>query len=143
MPEGELLVLDESYNANPASVAAALALLSNLKTGKGGRRVAVLGDMLELGAFGEDLHRGLSHDIERYGIDKVYVSGPLMKNLWDALPAAKRGGHAMQSSEIVEGLIKDLRAGDCVMVKGSLGSRMGPVVEALKAKWPQSGKEDN
>jgi UDP-N-acetylmuramoyl-tripeptide--D-alanyl-D-alanine ligase len=72
----------------------------------------------------------------------VHAVGPLMRNLWDALPPAKRGVHAQLSSGIVEELFKDLRAGDCVMVKGSLGSRMGPVVEALKAKWPQSRKED-
>jgi UDP-N-acetylmuramoyl-tripeptide--D-alanyl-D-alanine ligase len=143
MPDGQLLLLDESYNANPASVGAALALLSNLKPGKSGRRIAVLGDMLELGEFGEDLHRNLSHDIERHGIDRVYAAGPLMKHLWDVLPASKRGAYAAQSSEIVDDLIHDLRPGDCVMVKGSLGSRMGPVVEALKAKWPQSQKEDN
>lgn len=143
MPEGELLLLDESYNANPASVAAALALLSNLKPTKNGRRIAVLGDMLELGAFGPDLHRTLSHDIERHGIDRVYVAGPLMKHLWDVLPAAKRGAYAPLSDTIVETLINDLRAGDCVMVKGSLGSKMGPVVEALKVKWPLCQKEDN
>ncbi len=142
MPNGELLLLDESYNANPASVSAALALLSNLKPGKSGRRIAVLGDMLELGEFGPDLHRTLSHDIERHGIDRVHAAGPLMKYLWDALPASKRGTYAVQSSAIVDELIFDLRPGDCVMIKGSLGSRMGPVVEALKAKWPQSQKED-
>jgi UDP-N-acetylmuramoyl-tripeptide--D-alanyl-D-alanine ligase len=139
---GDILLLDESYNANPASVAAALALLSNLKAGKNGRRVAVLGDMLELGEFGPDLHRNLSHDIERHGIDKVHAAGPLMKHLWDALPASRRGTYAAESVALIEPLTHDLHAGDCVMVKGSLGSRMGPVVEALKAKWPQARKED-
>jgi UDP-N-acetylmuramoyl-tripeptide--D-alanyl-D-alanine ligase len=142
-PDGDILLLDESYNANPASVAAALALLSNLKTSRNGRRVAVLGDMLELGEFGPELHRTLAHDIERYGIDRVFACGPLMRNLWDALPNAKRGGYAEQSSGLVAELENNLRAGDCVMVKGSLGSRMGPVVEALKAKWPEKQKEDN
>jgi UDP-N-acetylmuramoyl-tripeptide--D-alanyl-D-alanine ligase len=142
MPEGELLLLDESYNANPASVSAALALLSNLKPTKNGRRIAVLGDMLELGEFGPDLHRTLSHDIERHGIDRVYVAGPLMQNLWDVLPAGKQGAYAPVSAAIVSDLIGDLRAGDCVMIKGSLGSKMGPIVDALKAKWPLSQKED-
>jgi UDP-N-acetylmuramoyl-tripeptide--D-alanyl-D-alanine ligase len=142
MPDGELLLLDESYNANPASVAAAIALLANLKPTKHGRRIAVLGDMLELGEFGADLHRNLSHDIDRHGIDRAYVAGPLMRHLWDALPLSKRGFYAEQSFALTENLINDLHAGDCVMVKGSLGSRMGPVVEALKAKWPQSQKED-
>jgi UDP-N-acetylmuramoyl-tripeptide--D-alanyl-D-alanine ligase len=142
MPNGQLLLLDESYNANPASVAAALALLSNLKREKNGRRIAVLGDMLELGEFGPDLHRNLSHDIERYGIDKVYAAGPLMRHLWDALPKAKRGAYADQSSGLTDELIRALRPGDCVMIKGSLGSRMGPVVDALKKQWPLSQKED-
>jgi UDP-N-acetylmuramoyl-tripeptide--D-alanyl-D-alanine ligase len=141
-PNGELLLLDESYNANPASVAAALALLANLKPTKSGRRIAVLGDMLELGEFGEDLHRNLSHDIEHAGIDRVYAAGPLMKHLWDVLPKEKRGGYAPQSASLTEMLVNELRAGDCVMVKGSLGSRMGPIVEALKTKWPQSLRED-
>jgi UDP-N-acetylmuramoyl-tripeptide--D-alanyl-D-alanine ligase len=142
MPDGELLLLDESYNANPASVSAALALLSNLKPSKNGRRIAVLGDMLELGEFGPDLHRTLSHDIERHGIDRVFVAGPLMQNLWNVLPAGKRGAYASVSESIVGDLIGDLKAGDCVMIKGSLGSKMGPVVEALKAKWPLSQKDD-
>jgi UDP-N-acetylmuramoyl-tripeptide--D-alanyl-D-alanine ligase len=141
-PDGELLLLDESYNANPASVVAALALLSNLKSGRSGRRIAVLGDMLELGQFGEDLHRNLSHDIERNGIDRVYAAGPLMKHLWDVLPKEKRGGYAPQSTNLIEMLVNDLRANDCVMVKGSNGSRMSPIVEALKTKWPQSPRED-
>ncbi len=143
LPGGEALLLDESYNANPASVAAALALLSTLKPGKNGRRIAVLGDMLELGAFAEDLHRGLAKDMERNGIDRVHAAGPLMKHLWDALPEAKRGAHADLSSNLLDDVMSDLRAGDCVMVKGSLGSRMGPIVEALKAKWPQRQIDEN
>jgi UDP-N-acetylmuramoyl-tripeptide--D-alanyl-D-alanine ligase len=139
---GEALLLDESYNANPASVAAALALFSSLRPQKGGRRIAVLGDMLELGEFGPDLHRKILHDIERHGIDKVYLAGPLMKHLWDVLPAAKRGQHAAQANELIESLTNSVQAGDCVMVKGSLGSRMAPIVDALRMKWPERRKED-
>jgi UDP-N-acetylmuramoyl-tripeptide--D-alanyl-D-alanine ligase len=139
---GDALLLDESYNANPASVAAAIALLATMKTGRNGRRIAVLGDMLELGDFGPDLHRTLTHDIERHGIDRVHAAGPLMKHLWNALPEAKRGFYAENSSALIDEISTDLRVGDCVMVKGSLGSRMGPIVEALKARWPQRQKED-
>ncbi len=142
MPDGEILLLDESYNANPASVAAALALLANLKPGKNGRRIAVLGDMLELGAFGPQLHRKLADEIERHSIDQVYAVGPLMQNLWKATPLAKRGGYAEKSDDITSALMEGLQSGDCVMIKGSLGSRMGPVVEALKKKWPLSQKDD-
>lgn len=143
MDGGEALLLDESYNANPASVAAALALLATMKTGKSGRRIAVLGDMLELGEFGPDLHRQLAHDIERNGIDRVHTVGPLMKNLWDALPAGKRGSHHATSATLMDDLGHDLHAGDCLIVKGSNGSRMGPVVDALKTKWPEARKDDN
>jgi UDP-N-acetylmuramoyl-tripeptide--D-alanyl-D-alanine ligase len=134
--QGSLLLLDESYNANPASVAAAFALLGTLKPGKNGRRVAVLGDMLELGDFGPDLHRDLAKGIDANSIDLVFTAGPLMRHLYDAIPPAKRGFHAEQSAALVDVLRSALHAGDCVMVKGSLGSRMGPVVEALKAHWP-------
>jgi UDP-N-acetylmuramoyl-tripeptide--D-alanyl-D-alanine ligase len=136
MGQGSVLLLDESYNANPASVAAALALLETLKPGKNGRRIAVLGDMLELGNFGPDLHRDLATGVAAHGIDLVFTAGPLMRNLYDAIPPGKRGFHADQSAALVDVLKTTLRSGDCVMVKGSLGSRMGPVVEALKAHWP-------
>jgi UDP-N-acetylmuramoyl-tripeptide--D-alanyl-D-alanine ligase len=133
---GTLLLLDESYNANPASVAAGFALLSTLKPGKSGRRIAVLGDMLELGSFGEDLHRALADGIAQFDIDLVYAAGPLMKQLYDAIPPAKQGYYVSKSADLVEPLKHALRGGDCVMVKGSLGSRMAPIVEALKAYWP-------
>jgi UDP-N-acetylmuramoyl-tripeptide--D-alanyl-D-alanine ligase len=142
METGEALLLDESYNANPASVAAALALLSNLRPEKSGRRIAVLGDMLELGEFGPDLHRKLLHDIERHGIDQVYLAGPLMKHLWDVLPSAKRGTYAAHSNELIEALSHAVQAGDSVVVKGSLGSRMALIVDALKLRWPERRKED-
>jgi UDP-N-acetylmuramoyl-tripeptide--D-alanyl-D-alanine ligase len=133
---GSVLLLDESYNANPASVSAAFALLATLKPGRDGRRVAVLGDMLELGDFGPELHRDLAKGLDAHGIDLLFTAGPLMRHLHDALPPGKRGFHAEHSAALVDVLKKQLRAGDCVMVKGSLGSRMGPVVEALKAHWP-------
>jgi UDP-N-acetylmuramoyl-tripeptide--D-alanyl-D-alanine ligase len=134
--QGAVLLLDESYNANPASVSAALALLGTLKPGKNGRRIAVLGDMLELGDFGPDLHRGLAQGIAQHHVDLVYTAGPLMQHLFEAISPGVRGAHAEKSAALIDVLKASLRAGDCVMVKGSLGSRMGPVVEALKAHWP-------
>jgi UDP-N-acetylmuramoyl-tripeptide--D-alanyl-D-alanine ligase len=142
VPGGRAVLLDESYNANPASVSAGLALLATLGAKTKGRRIAVLGDMLELGEFGPDLHRQIALDIQRHGIDKAYLAGPLMKNLWDALPAAIRGAHANTSAELVETVSGSLQDGDCVMVKGSLGSRMGVIVAALKDKWTHSGGEN-
>jgi UDP-N-acetylmuramoyl-tripeptide--D-alanyl-D-alanine ligase len=136
-PEGDVLMLDESYNANPASVAAALALLAQMKPGKNGRRIAVLGDMLELGEFGPDLHRGIAKDIAAQGTDMLYAAGPLMQHLWDATPSDKRGAYALTSQALLPEVLAGLRPGDCVMIKGSLGSRMGLIAEALRKAWPE------
>ena len=132
LPGGSAFVLDESYNANPASVEAALALLGQVATGARGRRIAVLGDMLELGPRGRALHRGLSAPIERNAIDLVFCCGELMRALWQALPAGRRGGYAEDSAALEAQVLSAVRAGDVVMVKGSLGSRMAPIVKALQ-----------
>ena len=141
VPGGELLLIDESYNANPASVRAALALLGNAKPGLGGRRIAVLGDMLELGVHGPALHAELAGPIDAAGVDILFAAGSLMENLWEKVPAHRRGAHAGTSEAIRDGLLAGLRAGDVVMIKGSLGSRMGPLVEAIKAAHPPVRKE--
>lgn len=141
VPGGELLLIDESYNANPVSMSAALALLAQAQTGKNGRRIAVLGDMLELGPFGPQLHAELAKAVDDYGIDFIYTSGPLMRNLWDALPPAKQGANASTSTELSDQLLAQLRAGDAVMIKGSLGSKMGLVVEALRKKFAAAKKD--
>jgi UDP-N-acetylmuramoyl-tripeptide--D-alanyl-D-alanine ligase len=123
-------VIDESYNANPASMAAALALLGNAKS----RRVAVLGDMLELGADALRIHAELAGPVEEAQVDLVFASGPLMKALWDALPAKRRGAYARSSAELMPSVVAALRDGDSVLVKGSNGSKMALIVEALKAR---------
>jgi UDP-N-acetylmuramoyl-tripeptide--D-alanyl-D-alanine ligase len=84
---GELLLIDESYNANPASVRAALALLANARVGRVGRRIAVLGDMLELGDHGPALHAELFEAMDAASVDVLYAAGPLMANLWARVPA--------------------------------------------------------
>jgi UDP-N-acetylmuramoyl-tripeptide--D-alanyl-D-alanine ligase len=131
LPEGPALVIDESYNANPTSMRAALALLGQAPLGPGGRRIAVLGDMLELGPTSEDLHRGLVDAIRDNNIDLVYCAGPLMAVLWQALPSARRGGYAKTAAELEPQVVAVVRAGDALMVKASAGSRMGPIVKAL------------
>ena len=138
---GSFLLIDESYNANPVSMAAALALLSRAKPGKGGRRIAVLGDMLELGAHGPSLHEGLAKELDANHVDSLYASGPLMNHLWKKTPAKQRGAYADNSADIRDGLLDELRAGDVVMVKGSLGSRMGPLVDAIKARFAPLNKD--
>ena len=121
-------VIDESYNANPASMAAALALLGHAK----GRKLAVLGDMLEMGEGGPALHAALIEPIAAAHADLVFASGPQMKALWDALPASRRGAYAEDSAALAPKLTSILKPGDTVLVKGSLGSRMAVIVEALK-----------
>jgi len=132
LPGGPALVLDDSYNANPASVDAALALLGQTPIGPRGRRIAVLGDMLELGARGRALHRGLLAPVVANGVDLIFCCGPLMRALWQALPASRRGGYAENSAALEAQVLSAVRAGDVVMVKGSLGSRMAPIVKALQ-----------
>jgi UDP-N-acetylmuramoyl-tripeptide--D-alanyl-D-alanine ligase len=141
MNGGELMLIDESYNANPASVGAALALLGASQPGWRGRRIAVLGDMLELGPQGPELHAGLLEPMDAAKVDVLYAAGPLMANLWDRVPGERRGAYAATSEALRDALLAGLRPGDVVMIKGSLGSRMGPLVEAIRAAYPPLSKE--
>jgi UDP-N-acetylmuramoyl-tripeptide--D-alanyl-D-alanine ligase len=136
---GSFVLIDEAYNANPASMTAALAVLGSLPRARAARRVAVLGDMLELGALSDTLHESLAAAIEAAGIDTVFCCGPHMAALFAALPEAKRGAWSENSDGLKDGLLSAIRAGDALMIKGSLGSRMGPVVEAIKQKFPRAG----
>jgi len=132
LPDGSATLLDESYNANPASMRAALAVLGQTA----GRRIAVLGDMLELGPSSGDLHADLASPVEAAGVDLVFTCGPQMQHLHDALPAGRRGCHAADSAALALALLEALRPGDAVLVKGSLGSRMARVVTALLEAGP-------
>jgi UDP-N-acetylmuramoyl-tripeptide--D-alanyl-D-alanine ligase len=137
VPGGTALLIDESYNANPASMRAAIALLGAAPVGQRGRRIAVLGDMLELGPQGRELHRALANVIEEKGIDLVFCSGPLMHHLWEALPSRARGGYAETAAALESAVVAAIGAGDAVMVKGSLGSKMGPIVKELEKQFPK------
>ena len=121
-------IIDESYNANPASMAAALALLKTAP----GRRIAVLGDMLEMGEGGLVHHAGLAVPIADADIDLVFAAGPQMQALWDTLPSTRRGAWAATAAELKPRVLAALAAGDTVLVKGSNGSRMSLIIEALK-----------
>lgn len=133
LPDGAALLIDESYNANPTSMRAALALLGQASIAPNGRRIAVLGDMLELGPTGAELHRGLLAPIRQHGVDLVFCAGPLMHALWQALPSEVRGGYAESAGALEADVVAAVHGGDAVMIKGSLGSKMGPMVKALVA----------
>ncbi len=139
---GEATLIDESYNANPASMAAALQVLGCTTVGPHGRRIAVLGDMLELGPASAALHRGLNEAIKANHIDLVYCCGPLMRNLWDALSTGKRGFYAESAAALEAQAVAAIRAGDTIMVKGSLGSKMKTIVNALERRFPGKAAHD-
>jgi UDP-N-acetylmuramoyl-tripeptide--D-alanyl-D-alanine ligase len=141
-PGGRITLLDESYNGNPASMRAAIENLGRLPVEGRGRRIAVLGDMLELGPTGPELHRGLAEPLIANTIDKVFTCGPLMKGLHESLPSAMRGAYAASASELEPLVLDAIRGGDTVTVKGSLGTRMGPIVKAILARFPAVPAED-
>lgn len=125
-------LIDDAFNANPASMAAGLKVLSAARPKGRGRRVAVLGDMLELGPDAARLHADLAHDTAIARIDRVHTAGALMAHLNQALPEAKRGLHFASAAELAHALPTDLRAGDILLVKGSKGSLMSRVADALR-----------
>ncbi len=126
-------LIDESYNANPTAMRAAFRVVALIDPGRGGRRIAILGDMLELGENAARMHADLALPIKAANIDLVYTTGTLMKNLFDALPANQRGVHKDTSAELAEIVPDVLVPGDVVMIKGSRGAKMDLVVEALRA----------
>lgn len=126
---GTALLLDESYNASAPSVRAALAVLA-LQPAT--RRIAVLGDMRELGEASAAEHAGLAPEVVAHA-DLLFACGPEMRRLYDAVPETKRAAHAATSAELAPLVLAALRPGDAVLVKGSLGSRMAAVINALPA----------
>lgn len=135
---GDIIVIDESYNASPVSMKAALAVLGGQIPQAASRRIAVLGDMLELGDQSAEKHKDLLAPILENDIDLVFTAGPEMTNLASALPKAVNGGHEANSEQLAERVIDVVKAGDIVTVKGSAGSKMGVVVDALLALSAQS-----
>ncbi|NKB49446.1 MAG: UDP-N-acetylmuramoylalanyl-D-glutamyl-2,6-diaminopimelate--D-alanyl-D-alanine ligase [Alphaproteobacteria bacterium] len=128
---GDYVVIDDSYNASPASMRAALDVLGAAHPGGNGRRIAVLGDMLELGPEAPRLHAGLIRNLEANNVDQVFSCGPLMAALDGVLSPNMRGDYADTSEQLLPTVLSAVQAGDVVLVKGSLGSRVGPIAEAL------------
>ena len=139
--EGNIVLVDDSYNASPASMRAAFARLAEM-SGKR-RKIAVLGDMLELGDASAGLHRGLAEDLTRHGIQLVFASGTNMKMLYQGVDATMRGAYAEQADMLLEPLMAKLEPGDIVLLKGSHGSGTYKLAEKLqdRLKNAVSGKE--
>ncbi|MCB9979721.1 MAG: UDP-N-acetylmuramoyl-tripeptide--D-alanyl-D-alanine ligase [Rhodospirillales bacterium] len=126
-----VILIDESYNASPVAMRAAFAALGRLTPEGQGRRIAVLGDMAELGVNAAAYHADLAPDLQMAGVDKVYTAGPLMKHLYDRIPAEQRGLHTDTPPELCESLRADVRPGDIVLVKGSRGGAEKPKMQVI------------
>ena len=131
LSDGDLVVIDESYNANPESMVAALKTLGQFPRLGQGRRIAVLGDMKELGSQGDELHKNLVEHIINTDVDVVFTVGSQMKLLQDALPGGRRGAHATSVDDLKSFLTQEVHAGDAVMVKGSNSMRLSELVKCL------------
>ncbi len=126
-------LIDESYNASPVAMNASFRVMAMVDPGRGGRRIAVLGDMLELGNRAREMHEGLAMPLQAAGVDLLYCCGKNMKALYDKMPPANQGAHTQTSDELAKIVPDALTPGDVVLVKGSLGSKMKTVVEAMRA----------
>ena len=131
LTQGSFTLIDESYNASPAAMTAAFQVLAQTDPGAGGRRIAVLGDMLELGDHADAYHAGLADPLLAAGVDLVFCCGEHAAALAERLPPAVRGGWTGDSAALAPLAAGAVRNGDVVLVKGSAGSRMTRVVTAL------------
>ena len=140
---GELFLIDDSYNASPAAMRAAFAKLNEAweATGKKGRKIAALGNMLELGEDAAGLHARLAGDAVRAGVDVIVTAGELMQHLQENMPETMRGGHVAQASQVPSLLFGLLRAGDILLIKGSHGSKMYEVAPQLTQEKTQAASK--
>jgi UDP-N-acetylmuramoyl-tripeptide--D-alanyl-D-alanine ligase len=134
---GAFVLIDDSYNANPISMAAALRSLGARQVK--GRRIAALTDMLELGPEAADLHAAMAREIEAAGVDLVFCAGPLMRALWDALPPTRRGAYAADAAELAPEILRAVAPGDAVLVKGSNGSQASRIAAILAGGMKGAG----
>ncbi len=131
LADGTATLIDESYNANPEAVRAALAVLDMTAGANGGRRIAVLGDMRELGPTAPEMHAALADAVVDHKIDQLYCCGPHMAHLVEAVNSQTDCIYELESVDLVDPITKTLSAHDTVMIKGSLGTNMKPIVEAV------------
>lgn len=135
-PQGSFELIDESYNANPASMRASLAMLKAAKTPGSGRRIAVLGDMLELGKHAQKLHAGLLEPLLESGADRVFLAGPEMKALAEALPPDMSVEYRANIAELEPVVLAAIQPGDAIMVKSSKGIGFSRLVDTLLKQFP-------
>lgn len=140
---GSFTLIDESYNANPASMKAALELLASAPVGEGGRRIAVLGDMLELGSHSAKLHAGLADAVAAANPDLVFLAGPEMKALAERLPADIPAEYRAKTEELQALVVQAVKPGDAVMVKSSNGVGFSRIVDALTKRFPAAAKNSH
>ncbi|MGR9171664.1 UDP-N-acetylmuramoylalanyl-D-glutamyl-2,6-diaminopimelate--D-alanyl-D-alanine ligase [Rhizobium sp. KDH_Rht_773_N] len=133
---GSFTLIDESYNANPASMRAAIALLASAEPTGRGRRIAVLGDMLEMGEFAPQVHADLAGPLLAAGLEHVWLAGPEMVALKESLPDSVAVEHREKTEELLEFVLNSVAPGDVLMVKSSLGIGFGKIVAALLDKYP-------
>jgi len=139
--DGSVTVIDESYNANPVSMAASISLLGSAKPRGEGRRIAVLGDMLELGADAADFHGRLSANLSAANVDRLYTCGPLMRHLYQVSPEAMRAGQGDTLDQIAPLLLHDLKDGDIILVKGSNASKVNKLISILEQVSLEKGRK--
>lgn len=143
LPEGGTVTLiDESYNANPSSMKAAIALLGGSEPTGDGRRIAVLGDMLEMGEFSAALHAELAEPLHEAGIRTVWLAGPEMAALQEALTPPVEVEYRPKVDDLTPFVLTSLRPGDVVMVKSSKGTGCGRIVDALIQQYPAADAPD-
>ncbi|MFC3075610.1 UDP-N-acetylmuramoylalanyl-D-glutamyl-2,6-diaminopimelate--D-alanyl-D-alanine ligase [Shinella pollutisoli] len=133
---GWFTLIDESYNANPASMRAALALLRDAAPHDGGRRIAVLGDMLEMGEQSAAVHAELAGPLAEAGATDAWLAGPDMAALFAALPEEMRKEYRADADALAAFVLEAVRPGDVLVVKSSLGTGFGRIVAALLDKYP-------
>ena len=133
---GTFTLIDESYNANPASMRAAIALLEAARPGEGGRRIAILGDMLEMGEHSAQVHAELAAPLKTAGIADIWLAGPDMAYLRDALGEAPQTVYRQTADELAAYMLENIRTGDVLMVKSSNGTGFGRIVSALTTNFP-------
>lgn len=132
--EHPLILIDESYNASPVALEAALRVLAMIQPVEGGRRIAILGDMLELGQHSVSLHKNIAPSLNEAKVDLLFACGINMKALYEITPPECQGAYSLTSAELADIIVNELKPGDVVLVKGSLGSKMKTIIDVIRAQ---------